>query len=57
MDRFRHINWSDVVRRAIEEKVREEEVRCALKVMEEISRKAKPEKSVAEIIREFRDRR
>jgi len=25
--------------------------------MEEISRKAKPEKSVAEIIREFRDRR
>jgi len=57
MEKFRHVNWSDVIRRALEEKVREEEINWALKVMEEISRKAKPEKSVAEIIREFRDRR
>jgi len=42
---------------ALEEKVREEEVERALKAMEEISRKAKPEKPVAEIIRKFRDRR
>jgi len=41
----------------LEEKVREEEIKWALKVMEEISRKAKPEKPVAEMIREFRDRR
>jgi len=57
MDRFSHVNWSEVVRRALEEKVREEEVKWALKVMEEISRKAKPERSLAEVIREFRDRR
>jgi len=57
MDRFSYINWSDVIRRALEEKVREEEVKWALKVMEEISRKAKPEKSLAEVIREFRSRR
>jgi len=57
MDRFRNVNWSDVIRRAIEEKVREEEVEWALKVMDEISRKAKPEKPLAEVIREYRDRR
>jgi len=57
MDRFRYVNWSDVVRRAVEEKVREEEVKWALRVMDEISRKAKPEKPLAEVIREFRDRR
>jgi len=57
MERLRHVNWSDVIRRALEEKVREEEIKWALKVMEEISRRAKPEKPVAEMIREFRDRR
>jgi len=57
MDRFRNVNWSDVIRRAIEEKAREEEVEWALKVMDEISRKAKPEKPLAEVIREYRDRR
>jgi len=57
MDRFRHVNWSEVVRRALEERAREEEVNWALKVMEEISRKAKPEKPMAENIREFRDHR
>lgn len=57
MDRFSHINWSEIVRTAIEEKVREEEVKWALKVMEEISCKAKPEKPLTEIIRAFRDRR
>jgi len=57
MDRFSHINWSDVIRRALEEKVREEEVKWALKVVEEISCKAKPKRHLAEIIREFRDHR
>jgi len=57
MDRFSYINWSEVVRKAIEEKVREEEVKWAIRVMDEISAKAKPEKPLVEVIREFRDRR
>ena len=57
MDMFSYVNWSEVVRKAIEEKVREEEVKLALKIMGEISAKAKPEKPLAKVIREFRDRR
>ncbi len=57
MDKLRHVNWSEVIRRAIEEKIREEEIKQALKIMEELSRKAKPERPLSEIIREFRDRR
>ncbi|MEM1582658.1 MAG: VapB-type antitoxin [Candidatus Bathyarchaeia archaeon] len=57
MDKLTHVNWSEIIRRAIEEKVREEEVKQALMVMDEISSKAKPEKPTAEIIREFRDKR
>lgn len=57
MDRFSHVNWSDVVRRAIEEKVREEEVKWAFRVMDDISAKARPGRPPAEVIREFRDRR
>jgi len=57
MDRFKYINWSDVIRKAIEERVREEEVKRALEVMEEISRKAKAKKPSAEVVREFRDYR
>jgi len=57
MNRLSHVNWSDVVRRALEEKVREEEVKWALRVMDEVSRKARPGKPLAEVIREFRDRR
>jgi len=57
MNRLSHVNWSDVVRRALEEKVREEEAKWALRVMDEVSRKARPGKPLAEVIREFRDRR
>jgi len=57
MDRFSHVNWSDVVRRALEERVREEEVKWALGAMDEVSRKARPGKPLAEVIREFRDHR
>jgi len=57
MNRLSHVNWSDVVRRALEEKVREEEVKWALRVMNKVSRKARPGKPLAEVIREFRDRR
>ena len=57
MDMFSHVNWSEVVRKAIEKKLREEEVKLALKIMSEISAKAKPEKPLTKVIREFRDRR
>ena len=57
MDRFNDINWSEVIRKAVEERLREEEVRWALRDMDELSRKAKPEKPLTEVIREFRDRR
>jgi len=57
MNRLNHVNWSDVVRRALEERVREEEVKWALRVMDKVSRKARPGKPLAEVIREFRDRR
>jgi len=57
MNRLSHVNWSDVARRALDEKVREEEVKWALGAMDNISRKARPGKPLAEVIREFRDNR
>jgi len=57
MDRFSHVNWSDVVRRALEGRVRVEKVKWALGVMTEVSRRARPRKPLAEVIREFRDHR
>lgn len=56
MERFPEVNWSDVVRKAIEEKLRELEVREAVKAMDEIALKARPRRPLAEVIREFRDR-
>jgi len=57
MDRFGHVSWGEVIRRAVGEKVREEGINWALNVMSETSRKARPEEPLAEIIRGFRDRR
>jgi len=57
MEKYLNVNWSDVVRKAIEEKLRELEVEEALKVMDEIASKAKPTKPLAGVIREFRDGR
>lgn len=57
MEKYRNINWSEVVRRAIEEKLRELELERALKTMDEIASKARPSRPLAEVIREFRDRR
>lgn len=57
MNRLNHSDRSEVVRETLEEKVRKEEVEQTVRVMNESSRKAKPEKLVAEIIRGFRDHR
>ncbi|MCD6368728.1 MAG: hypothetical protein J7L38_02910 [Thermoproteales archaeon] len=55
MKRFKNVNWSQVVREAIARKIREEKIKYALKVMENISSKAKLEKPAWKIIRESRD--
>lgn len=57
MERFSYVNWSEVVIKAIEEKVREEEVKFAFKVMDDIAAKAKPGKLTSELIGEFRGSR
>ena len=57
MERFSDVNWSDVVRKAIEGKLRELEVREVIEVVDEIASKARPGRSLADVIREFRDRR
>ena len=57
MKNIPYINWSEVVREAIEKRIREEKIKWALKVMNEISLKAKPKEASEEIIRRFRDER
>ncbi len=57
MEKYRYINWSEVIRRAIEAKIREEEIKRAIEIMDEIASKAKPSRDTSEIIREFRDSR
>ena len=54
MDKLSHVNWSGVARMATEERIREKEIKWALRVMDEISAKAKPDKPMAEVIRWFR---
>ena len=60
MRRYSHVNWSEVVRRAILEKLREEEKRDlaeALLINEELRRKAPEEWDSAEVIRAWRRRK
>jgi len=51
------INVSEVIREALEKKVREEEIRWAIKTMEEISRKISLDEESSKIIRRERDSR
>ena len=57
MEKYPDVNWSEVVRRAIVEKLREVEVKRALMIMNEIASKARPGRPLAEVIRRFRDER
>lgn len=50
-----NVNVSQVLRRALEEEVRRRELEWAVSVMDDISRRAKLEKSSDEVIREFRE--
>lgn len=52
-----NVNWSDVVRKAVEEKLREEKTSWAMKVMDEVSSKSRPMKPTEQLVREMRDAR
>ena len=51
------VNWSEVVRKAVEEKLMGEKASWAMKVMDEISSKSKPKKPAEQLVREMRDAR
>ena len=51
------INISEVIREALERKVREKEVEWAIKVMEDLSSRLTLEEDAAKILRKERDRR
>ena len=57
MEKLKEVNWSEVIRRAIEDRIKEERIKWALSIMEEISRKAKLERPSHKVIRRFRDER
>lgn len=52
-----NINVSEVIREAILKRVREEEVKWAVNVMDEISSKSRLRESSPKVIRRFRDGR
>ncbi len=51
------INVSEIIREALERKVREKEVEWAIKVMEELSSRITLEEDTSKILRRERDRR
>ncbi len=51
------INVSEIIREALERKVREKELEWAIKVMEELSRRITFEEDTSKILRRERDRR
>lgn|GEM_PF-1427208 len=57
MERYPGVNWGEVVRKAIEERLRELEIRSAVETMDEIASKARSETPLTEVIRRFRDER
>lgn len=56
MRRHPHVNWSEIVREAIEKKVRELEMKEAAKAMDELADKTSGAWSGVEEIRKWRDR-
>ena len=56
MGRYPQINWSEYIRENVERRVREEEMREASEVMDELSAKTDPRWSGAREIRRWRSR-
>jgi len=55
MERFRHINWSEVARRAFEEATRREEMQRAAEEIERLRNESQVDWNGAEEIRRWRD--
>ena len=56
MGRYPQVNWSEYIRENVERRVREEEMREASEVMDELSRKTDPQWSGAREVRRWRSR-
>jgi len=57
MKKLKHVNWSEVMRKAITEGVRREKMRSAAKRIEELRAKSKVKWDSVSVIREWRERR
>lgn len=55
MERFKHINWSEVARRAFEEATRREEMLKAAEVIKRLRMESQAEWNGAEEIRKWRN--
>jgi len=57
MEKLKHVNWSEVMRKAIIEEVRREKMRSAARRIEELRAKSKVKWDSVSVIREWRERR
>ncbi|MHA1713185.1 MAG: DUF6290 family protein [Candidatus Ranarchaeia archaeon] len=60
MEKMKHINWSEIVRKAIQEKIEQQghkNIAKAVLINEEIRKSAPPEFDSTEIIRQWREKR
>ncbi len=57
MNQLRGVNWSEVVRRAIEEEIRKTRMREASRRIDALREKSKIEWDSTEVIRQWRERR
>ncbi len=56
MRRYPKVNWSEYIRESLEHKIREEEMKEAVKAMDELAEKTTGKWSGAEEIRKWRDK-
>jgi len=57
MEKLKHVNWSEVMRKAITEEVRRKRMRSAARRIEELRAKSKIKWDSVSVIREWRERR
>lgn len=57
MRRFKNVNWAEYIRRAIEKKIREEEMKIACLIMDSLAEKTSGRWSGVDEIRKWRERR
>ena len=57
MKKFRHINWSEVIRQAIAEELKREKMRRASQTIDKLRAKSKVKWDSVAVIREWREKR